>query len=514
MLIYIYIIGFFISLSGLIGWFYVKDDAKKSRLMSSLFLGGFLVYLLSLAFSELDFGQKLWSLFRDLTVLGATSQFLGFFRKQKLLFFSLLTLVYGFGALKYGSVMQQGFHATQNDLTTADFGLAKEGELLLDLADNRQISTLNDLIKRYDLEVTRAFPNLKSPEKTDLDDYYLVNIPTSRESEMGAIKKALAENTNVDWVENNEILTVSPQKTPVISRPAPSYGINDPGLENLWGFEQMQIAALYQFLNKNKTQPKKTALIAILDTGVDADHEDIRLNYKKIRSKYSIDEHGHGTHCAGIAAAVSNNGKGIASFAPNNGFYQVTSIQVLSKNGSGSQQDIIKGIIEAAENGADVISLSLGGPSNDSKQRAYESAVAYANEKGSIVVVAAGNSNQNAKDFAPANARGVITVSAVDEALSKAIFSNTVQDLTMGIAAPGVNVYSCTPNNGYQAWNGTSMATPYVAGLLGLMRAVRPDLTTKAAYEILKQTGIETGSTDLTGKFIQPKNALESTLKN
>jgi thermitase len=119
----------------------------------------------------------------------------------------------------------------------------------------------------------------------------------------------------------------------------------------------------------------------------------------------------------------------------------------------------------------------------------------------------------NARDYAPANTPGVITVSAVDEALNRAVFSNTVQDVTMGIAAAGVNIYSATPNNGYAAWNGTSMATPYVAGLLGLMKSLNPDLTTEQAYEILKETGIDTGSTDLTGKFIQPLNAISAVLK-
>ncbi|MFT5834369.1 MAG: thermitase, partial [Cognaticolwellia sp.] len=111
------------------------------------------------------------------------------------------------------------------------------------------------------------------------------------------------------------------------------------------------------------------------------------------------------------------------------------------------------------------------------------------------------------------NTPGVITVSAIDEALNRAVFSNTVQDVAMGIGAPGVNVYSSIPNNGYDSWNGTSMATPYVAGLLGLMKSINPDLTTEEAYKILKETGIDTGDTDKTGKFIQPFNAVSKVLK-
>ena len=100
----------------------------------------------------------------------------------------------------------------------------------------------------------------------------------------------------------------------------------------------------------------------------------------------------------------------------------------------------------------------------------------YAAKKGAIVVVAAGNSNMNAKDYAPANTPGVITVAALDTNLNRASFSNFVQDLDQGIAAPGVAIYSSIPGNKYAAFNGTSMATPYVAGLVGLMKSLQPDL--------------------------------------
>src|SRR5690606_34822652 len=104
--------------------------------------------------------------------------------------------------------------------------------------------------------------------------------------------------------------------------------------------------------------------------------------------------------------------------------------------------------------GADVISLSLGGPSNDSKQRAFEKAVQYANEAGAIVIVAAGNSNTSAKKFAPANAAGVITIAAVDAQLSKASFSNTTSDIKMKLSAPGVNIRSTFIKNSYKDLNG------------------------------------------------------------
>lgn len=195
--------------------------------------------------------------------------------------------------------------------------------------------------------------------------------------------------------------------------------------------------------------------------------------------------------------------------ALNGDFVQITSVKVLSDQGVGSQKSIIGGIIKASDKKADVISMSLGGPNFGRRHKAYEEAIKYAQKSGAIVVVAAGNSNEDARKHIPAACKGVITVAAVDEKLNRASFSNYVTHLDMGIAAPGVNIYSTFPSNKYVSLNGTSMATPYVAGLLGVMKSVDPSLTTEKAYKILKETGINTKDTNKTGKFIQPNKVLE-----
>ena len=177
--------------------------------------------------------------------------------------------------------------------------------------------------------------------------------------------------------------------------------------------------------------------------------------------------------------------------------------------GGGSQRGIIAGMIEAADNGADVISMSLGGRTNEKSVKAYTDAVKYCNKKGAIVVVAAGNSNINAKLFAPANTPGVITVAAVDEDLKKASFSNTTDDIEMAVSAPGVKIHATLPNNKYGALSGTSMATPFVAGLVGIMKSINPDLTTKEAFEILNDSGQATKDVTQIGRLIQPKKAIE-----
>jgi thermitase len=191
---------------------------------------------------------------------------------------------------------------------------------------------------------------------------------------------------------------------------------------------------------------------------------------------------------------------------------EVTSIKVLSGIGIGDQRTTINGMIKAADLGADVISMSLGSFSSDAGQRAYGEAVKYANAKGAIVIAAAGNSNQNAKNYSPANAKGIITVSALGSDQRKATFSNTVDDLKFGIAAPGVKIMSTYPGQQYKLLDGTSMATPMVAGLVGLLKAFRPELTTQEVYQILYDSGKSIPDGKRTGKMIQAADALEKVI--
>jgi thermitase len=265
-------------------------------------------------------------------------------------------------------------------------------------------------------------------------------------------------------------------------------------------------------LNTSGLKPRKRALIAIVDSGVDINHEDLKAQFISSVSINDVDSSGHGTHCAGIAGAVTNNGIGVASLIPNSTYVSITSVKVINAQGIGNQLKTIQGIIDAADLGADVISLSLGSISSDRHQKAYEEAVKYANQKGAIVIAAAGNNDESAKDHSPANVTGVIAVSAIGSNHKKAPFSNTVDDLDYGIAAPGVKILSTYPNQVYKELNGTSMATPMVAGLVGLLKAFQPELTTQAVYQILHETGKPLTDGKATGKMIQAADALEKVI--
>ncbi|MEM9823158.1 MAG: S8 family serine peptidase [Bacteroidota bacterium] len=527
MLSTLYPLGYSVCLLGLILWFYFEENRVMSRMMSTAFLGGFLVYLFALAFSDGSTSYKLAILFRDFMVLAAVTSGFSFLKKQKMLFFALLAVVYCIFQFKYFSVLQQTFPETPNEQvalpspdhsTELEKALTQpshsdpEGELLVEIKENHQMQELAHLVKKYGLSYSPAF-EVALKDQTDLDDYVVLNIPKKAIHQSQAITRDLMASGLIDSWEWNEIVQLDPQELAPIGsqrKNVKKYGLNDPDIDQLWGFEALKMDELYKVLKSSKVKAKRKARVFILDTGVDAKHEDLKANYRSHKAKYDKDPRGHGTHCAGIAGAVSNNGKGVASFSQSNDYVQLTSITVLRAFGGGTQQGIINGMIEAADNGADVISMSLGGPSNDAKQRAYQKAIEYANKAGAIVIVAAGNSNANAKFFAPACAPGAITVSAVDTMINRASFSNFVTNLKMGIAAPGVDIHSTIPSSKYAKFSGTSMATPYVAGLVGLMKSIQPELTTKEVYSILNKTGVKTGNTKETGRMIQPAAAIKA----
>ncbi len=507
----LYPITFILSLAALSGWFFFRDNEQRSEFLRKIFLGSFTAFGVSWLMAEGQWAYKFPMLLREMLVLGAVPVLLSVFRKNKWAYLvALLGVLTGLRVFyfeKLKSSFPQAVVAEQKTtVSPAPTDLDPNGELLIEIKEGSKLADIQAVLKKYGLIALPAFAP-QDAAATDLDDYFVVDVPAVQD--FPKVKKELSELAAVEWLEENEQVSLSPMElepmktTPIANK---KFGINDPGISNLWGFEAMKVDELYAVLKDKK--PVKRALIAILDTGVDANHEDLKANFTSTKSAYDSDRAGHGTHCAGIAAAVSNNGIGVASFSQTNDFVRVTSVKVLSDGGSGTQQSIINGMLEAADRGADVLSLSLGGLSSDSRQKAYQKALEYANKKGCIVVVAAGNSNRNAKEFVPANVEGVITVSAVDTLLNRASFSNMVPDVKMGVAAPGVKIYSTIPGSIYATFNGTSMATPYVAGLLGLMKSMKPDLTTKEAYQILHDTGAETRNTKETGRLIQPGGAV------
>jgi len=204
--------------------------------------------------------------------------------------------------------------------------------------------------------------------------------------------------------------------------------------------------------------------IAILDSGVDLGHIDLA---NKIVGGYDFvnndsvpqDDYGHGTHVAGIAAASGNNGAGMAGVSWG---ARIMPIKVLDAGGNGNFATVAAGIIWAADHGAQIINLSLGGPTHSF---VLQSAVEYAYNKGLLLVAASGNNGAGAV-YCPACYPQVMAVGATDENNQIAYFSNFGPEVD--IAAPGQNIFSLAPG-GYTVKSGTSMSAPHVSGLAAVL---------------------------------------------
>ncbi|RKQ35828.1 S8 family serine peptidase [Oceanobacillus halophilus] len=232
----------------------------------------------------------------------------------------------------------------------------------------------------------------------------------------------------------------------------------------------------------------KNVNIAIIDTGVSPHHEltvaggiatvDYTENWK--------DDHGHGTHVAGVIAA-SHNETGVVGVAPDANIYAV---KALDENGEGDLEDILEGIDWAIANNMDIINLSLG---TDVEDPLLEEAIEKAADNGILIVGASGNSGEESSVIYPAKYEHVIGVSAVDGRLNIAPFSSTGPEVEF--SAPGFSILSTFLDNSYGTASGTSQAAPHVTGILALLKEKNPDLSSEDLRKELiyhtKDIGIE-----------------------
>lgn len=253
---------------------------------------------------------------------------------------------------------------------------------------------------------------------------------------------------------------------PVATEPNP-FAPNDPGLMYQYAWDKIHMQNAWWY-----TQGGSSTIIAIVDTGVQLDHPDLQAKFVQgydfvENDDAPQDEQGHGTHVAGIAAAITNNNLGVAGACP---LCRLMPVRVLDEAGSGSVFDVAQGIVYAADNGAQVINLSVTGPDGVGASGLFmlEEAVNYAWNKGAFLACAAGNGFTNSISAAyPAAYPNCVAVGATNEDDSHAYFSNW--GLWVDVVAPGMNVYSTGVGSSYTYKNGTSMATPYVAGAAGLL---------------------------------------------
>ena len=266
----------------------------------------------------------------------------------------------------------------------------------------------------------------------------------------------------------------------------PAHAAADPLLAQQWGL--FAIGADHVWT----TTTGQGVIVAVVDSG-SGPHPDLAENLLPGRSIIGtvesqdgkdIDASGHGTHVAGIIAAVANNGIGGSGVAPN---AKILPIQVLDQAGQGDARDVAAGVRFAADNGARVINLSLGGATESSS---LTQAITYANDKGVLVVAAAGNGGAADKPKWPASLDLTLAVTAVDQANNATSFDQRGDYIDL--SAPGANIVS-TAKGDYVTLSGTSMAAGFVAGAAALLFAAEPRVTNAQVRDILLRTATDIG---------------------
>ncbi|MEM9681052.1 MAG: S8 family serine peptidase [Bacteroidota bacterium] len=501
--------GIGIGLAAIAFWMFGRGIVRKERATRSTLIPTFVLMVAAIVYQfvypEPRFFNRIGHLFVDLGAGMFLASFYLAFQKARYKMFrvpGVMGII--FGLLIYGVT----FLSTNVFLSFKD--RSDTVQLLVELGPDDDISEVESILKKYNAVYEKAFPNVDLDEDKDLAQYFLVFVDEAKSEPL--MIELSADYENVDQVApNGEVKFYDPIVSDVDAQRPGQYLADDPYLQNQWYANSLQYNKVYKWLQDKK--PRKKAKVAIVDTGVDRDHEDLESNYEESGGEGDYDLHSHGTHCAGLAGSTTNNGKGVGSLNWDGAYITISGFPALDDQGRGTDHRVAKAIIDAAESGADVISMSLGGPALFGPPKAQADAIKYARKQGCIVVVAAGNSNDDARRYSPANIKGVITVSAVDEGLNKASFSNTNTRLRMPIAAPGVNILSSVPGSEYMSYNGTSMATPIVSGLVGMLRAFDPEITTEEAYKILKETGTNVKDSDKVGHVINPLEALKAATK-
>lgn len=379
------------------------------------------------------------------------------------------------------------------------------------------------------LNKNKAMPSsalIKSSKKL-FGSLYLVQT-----SDANALKAQLENSDAIAYTENNtfhgvqEIPSVEPLSTK--AKFSASAAFNDPKVSQIWAFnDKSRNGVSVETAYMNPIQRNKSeVIVAVVDTGVDYNHEDLRdvmwVNPNEIPANgidddnngYIDDVHGintlvrdaqgnatgnpmashaHGTHVAGTIGATQNNRTGIAGIASN---VKIMAIRTVPDNADETDVDIVESFLYAAKHGARIINCSFGKSHNEGGMVVNETINHIAESFGTLVIAAAGNDSSffgkwdidvRPKYPASFDAQGLMVIAATTEQGSLAYFSN-VGKVSVDLAAPGMGVFSTIPDNGYANMSGTSMAAPTTAGVAAEVLSHFPQLTGVELKRVLMES--------------------------
>ncbi len=364
-----------------------------------------------------------------------------------------------------------------------------------EVASFRSVSPMAENVENSEtLFETQIYDTKTDTEKKIFRTYYV----SGEDEAVDSLFESLQANENVEYAQYDELNELY-------------YTPNDPRLGDLWGITKINCPAAWD------TSFGEDVIVAVIDTGVDYNHPDIKGSmWKNAAGKYGYDfsdndddpkdYQGHGSHCAGTIAATINNAVGVVGVAPK---AKIMAVKIFPNAMDSVCASAIK---YAADNGARVLSNSWGPTGPRPSNPVVEDMLDYAHGKGCIVVFAAGNSNMNVQDYSPANYPKVISVAATDSNDQRASFSNYGDKIT--VAAPGVGILSLEMNTGgYNLKNGTSMACPHVAGLAALLLKVNRQLTfEKVKHLIVSNADAITTDKPISGRRINANRAVQATI--
>jgi len=358
---------------------------------------------------------------------------------------------------------------------------------------------LSALMKRYTLNAY----NFRLLSKLANLEAYLVQIPEQATVEQMVC--ALNQNPNVQYAEPNHLLRID--VTPNDTLFKYQYALYNTGqlIGTVPGSPQGKSSADIKAPPAwEETKGRPTITIAVVDTGVDMRHPDLKNKMKSSGRDYinddfdATDDNGHGTMVAGIAAAETNNNEGIAGVAWN---CKVLPVKVIGLDGTGPEDKVAQGIRWAVDNGADVINLSLG---SSEPTLLIQDVVKYAHDKNVVIVASAGNSN-GPVDYPAAYNAYCLAVAATDYNDQRAPWSSFGPQVD--VAAPGERILAPYPVDltppGYLPYyygTGTSFSAPHVSGLAALIKSIKPGLKVEDIRLIIRYSADDVNASQLQGR--------------
>jgi subtilisin family serine protease len=369
------------------------------------------------------------------------------------------------------------------------------GQVLVKFKPSLKLQAIEATLVAYKTELLRKISRL---------EVYQVKIPAYTSVE--EMVYALSQNPDVEYAEPNykTRLADTPNDSLFIYQyylynSGQNIDIGQPTGEQLKSGADIKATAAWK-----ETKGSSDILIAIVDTGVDLLHPDLQDKIYSggrdfINDDFdATDDHWHGTMVASIAAAETNNREGIAGVAWNS---KILPVKVMDENGDGYYYELISGIVWAADNGASVISLSLGG---DVDSDSLRNALKYAYDKGVIVVAAAGNDSSSVLYPAAYDAY-CLAVAATDYRDERKAWSNFGPQVD--VAAPGELIVGAVPTWSappdylpYAVGSGTSFSTPQVAGLAALIKGLKPWLSVDQIMDVIRYSADDVNSSEHSGQ--------------